>query len=163
MPDFQGQRRDQQRLFAARPDVLAHNVETVPRLYPSVRPGAEFERSCGLLRAAARAGLNTKSGLMVGLGETPGEVLDVLRRLRTEGVRIVTLGQYLRPSAQHLPVARYWTGEEFDELARRARRLGFDAVASAPLVRSSYRAAEHARALAAPRHADVSIARRPTV
>jgi len=162
VPDFQGRGRDQQRVFDARPDVLAHNVETVPRLYPTVRPGARFERSRRLLRAAARAGLNTKSGLMLGLGETMGEVLEVLRRLKAEGVRIVTLGQYLRPSARHLPVARYLTEGEFEELARSARRLGFEAVASGPLVRSSYRAAEHARGLAG-RDADDAIARRSAV
>ena len=147
VPDFLGRRKNWQEVFAARPDVLAHNVETVPRLYPLVRPAADFDRSLGLLRAAAEANLPAKSGLMVGLGETISEVIETLRSLRCAGVRMVTVGQYLRPSPRHLAVARYVRPAEFDELSRRAADIGFEGVACGPLVRSSYRAEQLARAI----------------
>ena len=147
VPDFLGRQQDQQKVFAARPDILAHNVETVPRLYRLVRPQADYHRSLALLRSAAEATPAAKSGLMVGLGEMHDEVLEVLGDLRSVGVRIVTIGQYLCPSPRRLPVARYVSPAEFDELARRADRLGFEAVACGPLVRSSYRAGRHARAI----------------
>jgi lipoic acid synthetase len=130
--------------------VFNHNVETVPRLYPTVRPQADYARS---LRVLARVkdtepGLPTKSGLMVGLGETPEEVEGVLRDLRTSGVDLVTIGQYLRPSARHLEVAEFVAPVVFDRYAAVARELGFGGVASAPFVRSSYHAGEMADALA---------------
>jgi len=136
-------------VLAARPEVFNHNVETVPRLYARVRPEADLERSLLVLRLAAEAGLVTKSGLMVGLGEGRGEVLEVLRRLRGAGCRMVTIGQYLRPSPSHLPVARFVPPEEFEEYRKQAEALGFTAVAAGPFVRSSYHAGESYRALAA--------------
>ncbi len=132
-------------LLEAAPDVLAHNVEVVRRLSPSVRDRrASYDRSLDTLRQAARMrpGQLTKSSIMVGLGETPEEVRECLRDLREAGVRLVTLGQYLRPTTRNLPVVRYVPPEEFAELDRDARAMGFEFVASGPLVRSSYRAAE---------------------
>ena len=143
--DFLGRREECETVFAAGPDILGHNVETVPRLYAAVRPQADFERSLGVLQWACQAGLVAKSGLMVGLGEDRAEVLEVLRRLRGVGVSIVTMGQYLSPSASHHPVVRYVEPSEFDEYAAAAREMGFAAVASGPLVRSSYQADRQAR------------------
>lgn len=130
----------------ARPDVFNHNVETVPRLYEAVRPGADYARSLGVLaRAAARQpNVPTKSGLMLGLGEAAEEVEQVMRDLRAVGCAMLTLGQYLRPSAKHLPVAEFVPPERFAEYARTAYSMGFASVASAPFVRSSYHAAEQA-------------------
>lgn len=145
--DFGGERRACQTLIDARPDVFGHNVETVPRLYPHARPQADYARSLRVLGWAAECGLTTKSGLMVGLGETLDEVTAVLADLRARGTRIVSIGQYLRPSRAHLPVARYVRPEEFEHLAAVARELGFQAVASGPLVRSSYHAEQYAKAL----------------
>lgn len=142
IPDF---RRDGLARMAATPlTVLAHNVETVPRLYKPVRPGSVYERSMAILSLAKelRDDLLTKSGLMLGLGETNEEVLAVARDLRAHGCDILTLGQYLRPTARELPVARYVTPEEFAELKTAAEKLGFRHVESAPLVRSSYHAWE---------------------
>ena len=129
-------------IFAARPDVLNHNLETVARLQRAARPSAGYARSLSVLARAKDAGLVTKSGLILGMGETPDEVRSALTDLRSVGVDIVTLGQYLRPSAQHLPVARWWTPEEFDAIRADAQALGFAHVEAGPLVRSSY----HARA-----------------
>ena len=142
--DFAGEERAIDAVVDARPDVFNHNVETVPRLYPSVRPGADYGRSLGVLaRARSRASdMPVKSGMMLGLGETHDEVVDVMRDLREAGCELLTLGQYLRPSARHLPVAAFVEPDEFTALAREARRLGFAGVASAPFVRSSYHAAE---------------------
>ena len=142
IPDFQGSREALETVMAARPDVLNHNVETVPRLYRKVRSGARYERSLELLARAKEMAPQTptKSGLMVGLGETSSEVLDVLRDLRRSRVDIVTIGQYLRPSPEHLPIARYVAPEEFAEYAKAARAMGFAHVESGPLVRSSYHA-----------------------
>ena len=128
----------------AAPDVFDHNTETVPRLYRQVRPGARYERSLDVLAHARRVApaTPTKSGLMLGLGETNAEVLDVMRDLRAQGVDILTLGQYLRPSPKHLPIARYATPEEFAELRRAGYEMGFTHVESGPLVRSSYHAAQ---------------------
>ncbi|MCX7886611.1 MAG: lipoyl synthase [Verrucomicrobiae bacterium] len=122
--------------------VLGHNIETVPRLYRRVRPGSDYERSLRVISTAKelRRDVLTKSGLMLGLGETNAEVLAVAADLRAHGCDILTLGQYLRPSARQLPVARYVTPEEFDELKTAALKLGFRHVESAPLVRSSYHA-----------------------
>ncbi len=142
--DFGGRLASVDVVAAARPDVFNHNLETVPRLYESVRPGADYARSLGVLRRARSLGLTTKSGLMLGLGETRDEVVDVMRDLRAAGVSMLTLGQYLRPSPQHLPVAEFVPPRVFAELGRQARELGFAAVASAPFARSSY----HARELA---------------
>jgi lipoic acid synthetase len=146
-PDFQGNLVSVEAVCAADPDVYNHNVETVPRIYRRVRPGARFERSLAVLSHAKRRRPRTivKSGLMVGLGETHEEVLEVLRELRGAGVDTVTIGQYLRPSRGHLPVERYWDPEEFDALAEEGRALGFLSVASGPLIRSSYNAEETLR------------------
>jgi lipoyl synthase len=142
IPDFRGDEQALAQVVAARPDVLNHNVETVPRLYGRVRPQARFERSLDVLARAHAAGLVAKSGLMVGLGEDSQEVLATLASLRAAGVEMLTIGQYLRPSKAHLPVDRYYTPEEFDALGQQARRLGIRRVSSGPLVRSSYHAQE---------------------
>ena len=128
----------------SRPDVFNHNVETVPRLYAEVRPQADYRRSLDVLAQAAGTGLPVKSGLMVGLGEREDEVRDALRDLRGAGVSLVTIGQYLRPSREHLPVTEFVSPKTFRAYADMARALGFAAVASAPFVRSSYHAAEMA-------------------
>jgi lipoic acid synthetase len=143
VPDFQGRLESLEEILRAPIDVLTHNVETVPRLYPSVRPEAEFHRSLALLRHAhrKRPDLSTKSGLMVGLGETASEVADVLVRLREAGCSIVTIGQYLQPTRSQLPVTRYVPPEEFAAWAAKARALGFARAVAGPLVRSSYHAA----------------------
>jgi lipoic acid synthetase len=144
VPDFGGDPEAWRRVVAAAPDVLNHNLETVPRLYPRVRPGADFHRSLGLLAEARRLapGLATKSGLMLGLGETPPEIEATLVHLRRADCRMLTLGQYLQPTPAHLPVERFVTPEEFEAWHRRGRKLGFAHVASGPLVRSSYHARE---------------------
>ncbi|HSZ37393.1 MAG TPA: lipoyl synthase [Acidimicrobiales bacterium] len=133
-------------IFAARPDVLNHNIETVARLQRAVRPSAGYARSLGVLARAGAAGLMTKSGLMVGLGETEDEVVATMADLRGVGVSIVTVGQYLRPSRDHLPVARYWAPEEFDRLRDAGIALGVAHVEASPLTRSSYHAREAATA-----------------
>ena len=145
-PDFQGQEMPLAKVIAEGPDVFNHNVEVVPRLYPIARRGSQFVRSCRVLRLAGELGegrLVTKSGLMVGLGETHEEMVEAFGALRGSGVRVLTVGQYLRPSARHLPVVRYWHPEEFAALERAAYALGFDHVAAGPLVRSSYHADQH--------------------
>jgi lipoic acid synthetase len=144
IPDFKGDAAALQIVIDAAPDVLNHNTETVPRLYRQVRPGARFERSLELLSRAKTAGLLTKSGIMVGLGEEPGEVRDTVRRIREAGTDILTVGQYLRPSADHLPIVRYYEPAEFVEIKRYALGLGYRHVESGPLVRSSYHAEEQA-------------------
>jgi lipoic acid synthetase len=143
-PDFQGHEADIGAVAEAGPDVYNHNVETVPRLYSTVRPDAGYGRSLRLLEYVRRSypDVFTKSGIMVGLGETDGEVAEVLQDLRIVGCDSVTIGQYLRPSPRHLPVERYVPPERFAEYARTATELGFQHVASAPFVRSSYNAAE---------------------
>jgi len=139
-PDFKGQARHIDRVAEARPDVFNHNVETVPRLYGAVRPGADYARSLALLERVAGRGLLTKSGLMLGLGERQDEVGQVLADLRAAGCRAVTLGQYLRPSPEHHPVVEFLPPARFEELGRIAEVMGFEAVASGPFVRSSYNA-----------------------
>lgn len=139
-PDFKGRPVGADEVAAAGPDIYNHNVETVPRLYRTARPGADYAGSLALLARAKRPGLLTKSGLMVGLGEEPAEVLDVLRDLRAHGCDIATIGQYLRPSDRELPVARYLPPAEFDEIAARGREMGFLGVYAGPFVRSSYNA-----------------------
>jgi lipoic acid synthetase len=146
VPDCKGNPSALDALFAVRPDVLNHNLETVPRLQRAVRPSAGYARSLAVLARAKRTGLTTKSGLMVGLGETLDEVRAALADMAAVGVDIVTVGQYLRPSAAHLPVVRWWTPEEFDQLARSARAMGFAHVEASPLTRSSYHARTAAQA-----------------
>ena len=142
IPDFQGVESALDTVLAARPDILNHNLETVERLQPSVRPQADYARSLSVLRHAAQTGARTKSGLMLGMGETDGELLSALRDLRATGVSLLTLGQYLAPSSAHHPVARFVTPSEFDHWRTEALALGFFSVASAPHVRSSYHAEE---------------------
>jgi lipoyl synthase len=143
-PDFRGQEMPLARVIDARPDVFNHNVETVPRLYPKARRGSDFMRSCRVLLNAKRMdpSVVTKSGLMVGLGESFEEMLEAFAILRRHEVEVLTVGQYLRPSEDHLPLVRYWAPEEFVALEREAYALGFASVASGPLVRSSYHADE---------------------
>jgi lipoic acid synthetase len=152
-PDFRGQEMPLAKVIAERPDVFNHNIEVVPRLYPVARRGSRFERSARVLRLAKEMGgdeVITKSGLMVGLGESFDELVETFAALREHRVQVLTVGQYLRPTERHLPVVRYWEPEEFDDLAAAARKLGFESVAAGPLVRSSYHADESAReALAA--------------
>jgi lipoic acid synthetase len=144
VPDFQGSHAAMDIVLAANPDILNHNTETVPRLYRQVRLGARYERSLDMLAYVkqARPEIPTKSGLMLGLGETVDEVLDVMHDLRRSNVDILTLGQYLRPSPKHLPILRYVDPDEFAELKRRGYEMGFKHVESGPLVRSSYHAAD---------------------
>ena len=139
-PDFQGREEDVGRVAEAAPDIYNHNIETVKRLCPLVRPQADYRRSLHVLEWAKRVApaMVTKSGIMVGMGESREEILECLRDLRRVGGDIVTIGQYLAPSPEHLPVARYVPPEEFDELRQEALRLGFRAAASGPFVRSSY-------------------------
>lgn len=146
VPDFQGSQAAMELVMSAAPDVLNHNTETVPRLYRQVRLGARYDRSLDMLAYAkkCRPEIPTKSGLMLGLGETRDEVLQVMRDLRAHHVDILTLGQYLRPSPRHLPVIRYVPREEFDQYRVDGLGMGFRHVESGPLVRSSYHAAESA-------------------
>lgn len=144
VPDFQGSHDAMKIVMDARPDVLNHNTETVPRLYRQVRLGARYERSLDMLRYAKELSPETpvKSGLMLGLGELNEEVLHVMRDLKAHSVDILTLGQYLRPSPKHLPIVRYVPPAEFDELRRAGFEMGFLHVEAGPLVRSSYHADE---------------------
>ncbi len=145
VPDFQGRLASVATVIASPVSIFNHNVETVPRLYRRVRPGAKYERSLAVLDAARDpAGRLTKAGLMLGLGEETGELVRVFSDLRAVGVDILTLGQYLRPSREQLPVERYLAPAEFDALGETARGLGFRHVESGPLVRSSYHAWAHA-------------------
>jgi lipoic acid synthetase len=141
--DFEGKRQALRTVLSARPEVLAHNIETVPRLYLQVRPTAKYQQSLDVLRWAHEErfdGMKTKSSLMLGLGETEEEILAVARDLREAGVDIFTMGQYLAPTERNHPVRRYYTPDEFALLGREAKALGFHHVESAPLVRSSYMA-----------------------
>lgn len=140
--DLKGDAASLALIIDAQPDVLNHNMETVARLQRAVRPSAGYLRSLTVLARSVQSGLTTKSGLMVGLGETPDEVEEVLADMAAVGVSIATIGQYLRPTEQHLPVARWWEPSEFDDLALRGRRLGLHHVQSSPLTRSSYHARE---------------------
>ena len=145
IPDFQGIEECLEVVLDARPDVLNHNTETVPRLYRTVRSGARYERTLKLLENVKRFSPATlsKSGVMVGLGESMEELLAVFRDLADRKVDILTIGQYLRPSRDHLPVARYYTPSEFHSMKVEALKMGFSHVESGPLVRSSYHAHEH--------------------
>ena len=148
IPDFKGEDAPLRTVLDAGPDVLNHNIETVPRLYRTARPGGRYDRALGLLDRAGRYApqIPTKSGLMVGLGEEPHEVVGTLRDLQRVGCRIVTIGQYLRPSLANIPMARYYTPAEFDELKRTGLELGIGHIESGPLVRSSYHAHEQTQA-----------------
>ena len=149
IPDFKGSPSALDIVMQARPEILNHNVETVPRLFKQVQPQDRYEWSQATLTNAKRMDpeVLTKSGMMLGLGETMDEVKEVMRDLRSWGVDILTIGQYLQPSRQHLAIARYYTLEEFAEIKRYGLEIGFRWVESAPLVRSSYHAAEQVRAL----------------
>ena len=139
-PDFSGNAEYLDELFGTRPEVFAHNVETVPRIFKRIRPGFRYDRSLGVLRASRAAGLVTKSNLILGMGETRAEVSQALCDLHAAGCELVTITQYLRPSARHHPVERWVRPEEFVELKDEADGIGFAGVMSGPLVRSSYRA-----------------------
>ena len=151
IPDFQGSHAAMNIVMNAHPDVLNHNTETVPRLYRQVRLGARYERSLDILRYAkqVRPNIPTKSGVMLGLGETQAEVLKVMEDLRDHHVEILTLGQYLRPSQKHLPIIRYVPQEEFNEYKLAGQQMGFAHVEAGPLVRSSYHADSSERNAAA--------------
>jgi lipoyl synthase len=151
IPDFKGNLEALQIVMSARPEILNHNVETVPRLFKQVQPQDHYEWSRVILSSARKMDPDvlTKSGIMVGLGETMDEVKETLQDLRDWGVDIVTIGQYLQPSRRHLPIARYYTPEEFTRLKEFGLQIGFQWVESGPLVRSSYHAAEQVRALSA--------------
>ena len=148
IPDFKGSLAAVKKVCDVHPDMFNHNVETVPRLYPLVRPQANYQRSLNVLSSAAGQGLKIKTGLMLGFGETAEEIAEVLSALRRVGCDYLTLGQYLAPSYQHVPVARYVPPKEFDKWALKARQMGFKQVASGPLVRSSYQADQMNRAVA---------------
>lgn len=140
IPDFNGRGDQLDEVFDSRPEVLAHNLETVPRIFKRIRPGFRYDRSLRVLTAARAAGLVTKSNLILGMGETPEEVGSALRDLHEAGCEIITITQYLRPSARHHPVERWVKPEEFVEHSRAAEEIGFAGVMAGPLVRSSYRA-----------------------
>lgn len=144
IPDFLGDESALEAVLAAKPDILNHNIETVPRLFPSVRPQGRYDRSIALLQAASSRGAVTKSGLMVGLGETPDEVRAVMKDLRGAGCSIVSVGQYLQPTKAHWPVMRFYQPEEFRLIKEEGLALEFRHVESGPLVRSSYHAAQQA-------------------
>ncbi len=147
IPDFKGDEAALRTVVDARPFVLNHNIETTPRLYPQVRPQARYERSLALIRRAKAMApeMLTKSGFMVGLGETRDEIRTILRDLRDHGCDIVTIGQYLRPTLQHLPVDRYYDPSEYDEFVDYGREIGLRHVEAGPLVRSSYHAEKQAQ------------------
>jgi lipoyl synthase len=144
IPDFKGKWEDLDTVLGAGPDILNHNVETVPRLHKEVRPQAKYERSLEMLKRAKNAGFTTKSGLMLGIGEQEEEIASTLRDMASGGLDILTLGQYLRPSANHLPIDRWVTPEEFTRWKEFGLKIGFGVVESGPLVRSSYHADEQA-------------------
>ncbi len=142
IPDFRGDPACLRLVLAEKPDVLNHNVETIARLYRTVRPQADYAQSLELIQRAAKAGFFTKSGFMVGLGETDEEILDLIRDLKAHDARFITIGQYLQPTKQHLPVERYVHPDQFLEYARFAKSIGVEKIQAGPLVRSSYHAGE---------------------
>jgi lipoyl synthase len=144
IPDFQGEESAFEIIMQNPPDILNHNLETVPRLYHAVRPQADFQRSLDLIKWFKNRGLKTKSGIMVGIGEETEEVLELMKKLKKHNCDIMTIGQYLQPTKTHLPVDRYVTLEEFKLFENEGKVLGFKAVESGPLVRSSYHAEKHA-------------------
>jgi lipoic acid synthetase len=148
IPDFRGDWKSLATVTAAKPDVLNHNMETVPRLYRNVRKGAVYARSLELLRRAGEMapGLSTKTGMMLGLGETRDEVLQAIEEIAAQGTHILTLGQYLQPTPEHLPIERYVHPDEFAEFKQLGEKMGFKHVEAGPLVRSSYHAFEQAEA-----------------
>ncbi len=148
IPDFQGSEQAIQTVVEARPEILNHNTESVPRLYRAVRSGARYDRTLRLLEYAKQTAptMVTKSGVMVGLGEETHELLQVFRDLAAVGTDVLTIGQYLRPSRDHLPMPRFYTPDEFAHMKQEALRMGFRHVESGPLVRSSYHAHEQAGA-----------------
>ena len=145
IPDFKGEAKAFEIIMQYPPDILNHNLETVKRLYHAVRPQAKYERSLNLIKWFKSRGLKTKSGIMVGIGETTEEVLDLMRDLYSHGCEIITIGQYLQPTKVHLPVDRFVTPEEFRMYKEEGLKIGFKVVESSPLVRSSYHADQHAR------------------
>ncbi|MFC2134959.1 lipoyl synthase [Bacteroidota bacterium] len=147
IPDFKGEEEVFEIIMQNPPDILNHNLETVKRLYHAVRPQAKYERSLELIKWFKERGLRTKSGIMVGIGEKNAEVLELMKDLRNHNCDILTIGQYLQPTKQHLPVDRYVTLEDFKMFKEEGLKMGFKAVESAPLVRSSYHADKHARDL----------------
>ncbi len=153
-PDFTGHGELLDRVFDARPEVFAHNVETVPRLFKRIRPGFRYDRSLAVLTRSRAAGLVTKSNLILGMGETHEEVTAALRDLHDAGAELITITQYLRPSALHHPIDRWVTPAEFDDFAEEARAIGFAGVMSGPMVRSSYRAGRLYRQAVEAREAD---------
>ena len=155
VPDFMGNRAAISRVIEAKPDVFNHNTETVPRLYNRVRRNADYQRTLDLLKQCKDEApdMLTKSGLMLGLGETMEELMEVCADLREVGCDMLTLGQYLQPTQEHLPVERYVPPEEFDEIGELTRKLGFKLVASGPFVRSSYHAGEMTAVIEANRKA----------
>ena len=147
IPDFKGEEDAFEIIMQNPPDILNHNMETVPRLYHAVRPQAKYERSLELIKWFKDKRLKTKSGIMVGIGEKPEEVIELMKDLVEHGCDILTIGQYLQPTKLHLPVDRFVTPEEFSMYKREGLKMGFKIVESSPLVRSSYHADEHARAI----------------
>ena len=151
IPDFQGKPEHLKTILDARPDVLNHNTETVPRLHRRVRTRARYHWTLGVLKQASEyrdehfPEMFTKTGIMLGLGESMEEVLETIADIRKQGTDILTVGQYMRPSLKHLPVERFWTPEEFDYIGDEAKKMGFKFVESGPLVRSSYHAGRHRR------------------
>lgn len=143
IPDFKGNMENLQRVIDERPDILNHNTETVPRLYRHVRPQGKFHWTLDVLRESKRQGMRTKTGVMLGLGETPTEILEVMKELRAVNVDILTLGQYLQPTKNHLPVDRFVHPDEFAHYRTVGLEMGFAVVESGPLVRSSYHAERH--------------------
>ena len=139
-PDFTGHRHLLEQLFETRPEVFAHNVETVPRIFKRIRPGFRFDRSLDVLRWSREAGLVTKSNLILGMGETDDEVIDALGQLHDAGCELITITQYLRPSLRHHPIDRWVEPDQFAEFGHQAMKMGYSGVMSGPLVRSSYRA-----------------------
>jgi lipoic acid synthetase len=151
IPDFKGDWNALKTVMDAGPDILNHNMETVPRIYRKVRPQAKYPRSLELLRRAKEYGMRTKSGIMVGIGEETGEVVELMRDLRSANVDIMTIGQYLQPTKSHLPVDRYVHPDEFNYYNRIGLEMGFKVVESGPMVRSSYHADEQASGVVRPR------------
>ncbi|MBI9070731.1 MAG: lipoyl synthase [Melioribacteraceae bacterium] len=145
IPDFLGNEAAFEKIMENPPDILNHNLETVPRIYHAVRPQAKYQRSLDLIKWFKNKGLRTKSGIMVGIGEKNSEVFEVMQDLKDYGCDIMTIGQYLQPTQNHLPLDRYVTLEEFEMFSKKGTEMGFLAVESSPLVRSSYHADKHAR------------------
>ena len=158
--DFKGEQHALETVFESRPEVFAHNLETVPRIFKRIRPAFTYERSLGVLSAARAAGLVTKSNLILGLGETRDEISQALRDIKDAGTELITITQYLRPSPRHHPIDRWVTPEEFDELGEEAKAVGYAGVLSGPLVRSSYRAGRlYRQAIEARRHETNEVSR----